>query len=67
MLRRSAVKYASLFGVSPSLFVPTAFGPQRMVALELPGVPDIEGVIGSNFFASHRVCFDYARGTVSVQ
>jgi hypothetical protein len=41
-------------------------GPHRMVVLELPGVPDIDGVLGSNFFATHRVCFDHERRIVSV-
>jgi hypothetical protein len=41
-------------------------GPLEMVALNLPGVPDVDGLIGFNFFEKHRVCFDYAHGTVSV-
>jgi hypothetical protein len=42
-------------------------GAMRLVAIDLPGLPDLDGLIGYNFFEKHRVCFDYARRTVSVQ
>jgi hypothetical protein len=45
---------------------PRDTGPIEMVALNLAGVPDVDGLIGFNFFEKHRVCFDYARRTVSV-
>jgi hypothetical protein len=38
----------------------------QLVAIDLPGLPDLDGLIGYNFFEKHRVCFDYARRTVSV-
>ena len=43
------------------------FGPHRMVALDLAGAPHVDGVIGANFFARHRVCFDYGRRAVGVR
>ena len=42
-------------------------GDMELVAMDLTGVPDLDGLIGFNFFQNHRVCFDYARGTVSVR
>jgi predicted aspartyl protease len=42
-------------------------GAMRLVAIELPGLPNLDGLIGYNFFERHRVCFDYTRRTVSVQ
>ena len=42
-------------------------GPHRMVVLDLAGAPEIDGVLGSNFFAQHRVCFDYPARTISVR
>jgi hypothetical protein len=42
-------------------------GAMDLVAIDLTGVPDVDGLIGFNFFEKHRVCFDYARRTVSVQ
>ena len=43
------------------------FGPHKMVALDLPGASDVDGVIGANFFARHRVCFDYSTWAVSIR
>jgi len=43
-----------------------AFGPHRMVVLDLPGAPDIDGLLGANFFSRHRVCLDYPRRLVTV-
>jgi hypothetical protein len=37
------------------------FGRHRMVVLDLPGAPDIDGALGANFFIRHHVCLDYAR------
>jgi hypothetical protein len=31
------------------------------------GIPDVDGLVGFNFFEKHRVCFDYQRRTVSVR
>ena len=42
-------------------------GPHRMIALDLDGVPELDGVLGANFFARHRVCFDHRRLIVSVR
>lgn len=41
-------------------------GPHRMVVLDLAGAPELDGVLGSNFFAHHRVCLDYPGRTISV-
>ena len=42
-------------------------GAMRLVAIDLRDLPGLDGLIGYNFFEKHRVCFDYARRTVSVQ
>jgi hypothetical protein len=42
-------------------------GTMRLVAIDLPGLSILDGLIGYNFFERHRVCFDYARHTVSVR
>ncbi len=42
-------------------------GPMDLVAIELNGVPEVDGLIGFNFFKKHRVCFDYRRHTVSLR
>lgn len=42
-------------------------GVMDLVALELNGVPEVDGLIGYNFFEKHRVCFDYRQRTVSVR
>jgi hypothetical protein len=42
-------------------------GPAEMVSIDVPGIPDLDGLIGFDFFERYRVCFDYARGTVNVQ
>lgn len=42
-------------------------GPMDMVAIELGGVPEVDGLIGFNFFEKHRVCFDYKKRTVNVR
>jgi hypothetical protein len=42
-------------------------GSYRMVAMALPGVPDLDGVLGANFFARHRVCLDYGRAEVRIR
>ena len=42
-------------------------GPVDLVVLELPGVPDLDGLIGDDFFERYRVCFDYEAHTVNVQ
>jgi hypothetical protein len=42
-------------------------GPMDLASIDMPTVADVDGLIGFNFFARHRVCFDYTRGAVSVQ
>jgi Aspartyl protease len=42
-------------------------GAMRLVAIDLSGLPTLDGLIGYNFFEKHRVCFDYVRRTVSVR
>jgi len=42
-------------------------GSYRMIVMSLPGVPDLDGVLGDNFFAHHRVCLDYGRREVHVR
>ena len=42
-------------------------GPLELVPLPLNGVADIDGLIGISVFASHRVCFDFARHLVSLR
>jgi hypothetical protein len=42
-------------------------GSMRLVAIDLPGLTTLDGLIGYNFFEKHRVCFDYMRHTVSVR
>ena len=38
-----------------------------MVEIDVPGIPDLDGLIGFDFFERYRVCFDYAHHTVSVR
>ena len=45
----------------------TNAGPVDMAAFDVPGIPDLDGLIGSDFFERFRVCFDYAEHTVSVR
>jgi hypothetical protein len=42
-------------------------GDMDLVSSEVFGIPDLDGLIGFNFFEHRRVCFDYARHTVSVR
>lgn len=42
-------------------------GPMDLVAIELGGIPEVDALIGFNFFEKHRVCFGYQRFTVSVR
>jgi len=42
-------------------------GPVEMVEIDVPGIPDLDGLIGFDFFERYRVCFDYAHHTVSVR
>lgn len=42
-------------------------GDMDLVSIDVAGVPDLDGLIGFNFFEHRRVCFDYARHTVSVR
>lgn len=42
-------------------------GPVDMAAFDVSGIPDLDGLIGSDFFERFRVCFDYAERTVSVR
>ena len=42
-------------------------GAMRLVAIDLPGLSILDGLIGYNFFEKHRVCFDFGRHTVSVR
>jgi Aspartyl protease len=42
-------------------------GGMELVSIDMAGVPDLDGLIGYNFFEHHRVCFDYAGHTVSVR
>ena len=42
-------------------------GGMELVSVDMAGVPDLDGLIGYNFFEHHRVCFDYAGHTVSVR
>lgn len=42
-------------------------GASRLVAVDLPALSILDGLIGYNFFEKHRVCFDYVRHTVSVR
>jgi hypothetical protein len=42
-------------------------GPMEMVSIDVPGIPDLDGLIGFDFFERYRVCFDYEHHTVSVQ
>lgn len=44
-----------------------SLGAHRMIVMSLPGVPDIDGLLGANFFARHRVCVDYGRRQVHVR
>lgn len=44
-----------------------SLGSHRMIVMSLPGVPDIDGLLGANFFALHRVCVDYGRRQVHVR
>jgi Aspartyl protease len=42
-------------------------GGMDLVSVDMAGVPDLDGLIGFNFFEHHRVCFDYAGHAVSVR
>lgn len=42
------------------------FGRFEMVVLPIYGAPEIDALIGSNFFARHKVCFDYKNRSLSV-
>ena len=42
-------------------------GPVEMASIDVPGIPDLDGLIGFDFFERYRVCFDYAHHAVSVQ
>jgi hypothetical protein len=42
-------------------------GAMRLVAVDLPSLATLDGLIGYNFFEKHRVCFDNVRHTVSVR
>ncbi len=42
------------------------FGPLEMVSLPIDGAPQIDAIIGTNFFAGHVVCFDYRDRKFSV-
>ena len=42
-------------------------GAMEMVAIDVPGIPDLDGLIGFDFFERYRVCFDYQHHTVSVR
>src|SRR5262249_19348628 len=42
-------------------------GAMDLAVVDLAGLSDLDGLIGFDFFEHHRVCFDYAKGTVSVQ
>jgi hypothetical protein len=42
-------------------------GPAELVPIPLDGFPGVDGLIGISVFALHRVCFDFANGSVSVQ
>ena len=44
-----------------------SLGAHRMVVMDLPGVPDLDGLLGDNFFEHHRVCLDYGRREVRVR
>ncbi len=41
------------------------FGPLEMVVLPINGAPEIDALVGANFFLNHKVCFDYGGRTVS--
>jgi Aspartyl protease len=45
----------------------TEGGEMDFVSMDMSGVPDLDGLIGYNFFERHRVCFDYRHQSVSVQ
>ena len=42
------------------------FGPLEMVALPINGAPQIDAMIGANFFSSHAVCIDYRGRKVTI-
>jgi hypothetical protein len=42
-------------------------GGMDLISVDMAGVPDLDGLIGFNFFEHHRVCFDYVGHTVSVR
>lgn len=42
-------------------------GPAELVPIALTGWPAIDGTIGINVFATHRVCFDGKRSIVSIR
>jgi predicted aspartyl protease len=41
------------------------FGPLEMVVLPINGAPEIDALVGANFFSNHEVCFDYSGRMVS--
>jgi hypothetical protein len=58
---------------SPRFYQPRAllaagqdFGPSEFVVLPLSLPPDFEGLLGSDFFHRHTVCFDYRRRLIRV-
>ena len=42
------------------------FGPLEMVVLPIDGAPQIDALVGANFFSSHAVCIDYRGRIVSI-
>ena len=42
------------------------FGPLEMVVLPINGAPQIDALVGTNFFSNHTVCFDYRGRKVSI-
>ncbi len=42
------------------------FGPLEMVVLPISGAPQIDALVGTNFFSRHAVCFDYRGRKVSI-
>ena len=42
------------------------FGPLEMVVFPINGAPQIDALVGANFFSRHAVCFDYPGRKVSI-
>ncbi len=42
------------------------FGPLEMVVMPINGAPEIDALIGANFFTRHKACFDYGGRKVSI-